>query len=178
MMLMKCFVFQAGWEISGCVWLTMLSTFVFQAGIVSAAEDDTGSFPYLYATVSNLNASFPVIEYLAPTNLNKRDDDRPDFLYDTNQPARIINFYGHWCVKMFQKCNVSFVADSINHHFQVCYLQELPSSFRVVQQKRNAASRPIQRDVASLWCFVSFESQTVPAADCTGLPTDPSLESR
>jgi hypothetical protein len=50
------------------------------------------SFPYLYATKSDLNASFPVIEYIAPTSARQLENDRPNFLYDPNQGYRIVVF--------------------------------------------------------------------------------------
>lgn len=52
------------------------------------------SFPYLYATKEDPNASFPVIDYIAPVDL--KGPDRPAFLYDTDQSYRIVEFYGHW----------------------------------------------------------------------------------
>jgi hypothetical protein len=88
-----------------CLWPMLVhGFFIFQARIVSVAAggDATDSFPYLYATRSNYNASFPVIEYIAPTENSKLNDDRPAFLYDKNQPARIINWYGHWCTFLTQ----------------------------------------------------------------------------
>ena len=50
------------------------------------------SFPYMYATKNDLNASYPVIEYIAPTTAKKLENDRPDFLYDKNQGYRIVEF--------------------------------------------------------------------------------------
>jgi thiol:disulfide interchange protein len=81
------------------LWPMLLMVLVLQAGMVSVVSGGGAldSFPYLYATRSNYSASFPVIEYIAPTEASKLNDDRPDFLYDKNQPARIINWYGHWC---------------------------------------------------------------------------------
>lgn len=81
------------------LWSMLLKILVWQAGMVSfvACGNAADSFPYLYATRSNSNASFPVVEYIAPMDKLRLNDDRPDFLYDKNQPARIINWYGHWC---------------------------------------------------------------------------------
>lgn len=50
------------------------------------------SFPYLYANKNDLNASYPVIEYIAPTTARQLENDRPDFLYDQNQGYRIVVF--------------------------------------------------------------------------------------
>jgi hypothetical protein len=59
-----------------------------KAGISGAQT----SFPYLYATKNDLNASYPVIEYIAPTAAKQLENDRPSFLYDPNQGYRIVVF--------------------------------------------------------------------------------------
>jgi hypothetical protein len=50
------------------------------------------SFPYLYATRNDLNASYPVLEYIAPTNQKQLENDKPNFLYDQRQGYRIVVF--------------------------------------------------------------------------------------
>jgi thiol-disulfide isomerase/thioredoxin len=55
------------------------------------------SFPYIYASRTNHNASFPVIEYFAPTGKKQLDNDKPAFLYSEKEGYRIVVFYGHWC---------------------------------------------------------------------------------
>lgn len=59
-------------------------------------------YPYLYATPTDKDASYPVIEHLAPQDRGELIDpdimDRPDFLYDPqNQGYRVVEFYIHWC---------------------------------------------------------------------------------
>lgn len=73
------------------------------------------SFPYLYGVEGNPNASFPVMEHLAPAHRRYRPDqqhlqqqqqheqhdeneeDRPDFLFRDTGTYRIVEFYVHWC---------------------------------------------------------------------------------
>jgi hypothetical protein len=54
--------------------------------------NDAASFPYLYATRTDLNASFPVVEYIAPTRQKDLENDRPSFLYAKRQGFRIVVF--------------------------------------------------------------------------------------
>lgn len=66
----------------------------------SATAEYVAKYPFLYASESDKNASFPVIEHLSPEfrGLDKDSDDRPDFLYaPDNQSYRIVEFYIHWC---------------------------------------------------------------------------------
>lgn len=57
-------------------------------------------YPYLYATkdaVTN-EASFPVVDHIAPANSKERVQDRPDFLYKPHPDTyRVVEFYVHWC---------------------------------------------------------------------------------
>lgn len=81
--------------------------------------------PFLYATLDNANASFPVIEHLSReyrgdfhrTIDSKEEDtyddeeDRPDFLYNhEEQGYRIVEYYVHWCstCKLFAPVYRSF----------------------------------------------------------------------
>jgi hypothetical protein len=54
--------------------------------------NDVASFPYLYATRTDLNASFPVVEYIAPPRQKDLENDRPAFLYANRQGLRIVVF--------------------------------------------------------------------------------------
>lgn len=69
------------------------------AGKATKKEDHdvANSFPYLYASRKNFNASFPVIEHFAPSGKKNLVSDKPDFLYKEDQGYRIVVFYGHWC---------------------------------------------------------------------------------
>lgn len=81
--------------------LALLASTIVAAFPASARKvethDASSSFPYIYATRKNQNASFPVIEYIAPTGQKNLDNDKPPFLYRQNQGYRIVEFYGHWC---------------------------------------------------------------------------------
>lgn len=61
--------------------------------------NDPRPFPYLYATLDNPNASYPVIEYLSPEHrgLDKDSENRPSFLYSPDNGYRIVEYYIHWC---------------------------------------------------------------------------------
>ena len=59
---------------------------------VKAKDNDPASFPYLYATRTDLNASFPVVEHIAPARKRDLEDDRPSFLYAKRQGFRIVVF--------------------------------------------------------------------------------------
>lgn len=119
-----------------------------RAGKAVTSQD---SFPYLYATRTNHSASFPVIEYLAPTEKDRLNNDEPDFLYDTNQPARIINFYGHWCntCKNFKPHYVHFarkvkqLADRHNETLKVYAISCHPN--RKLCRKQTAQGYPLIR---------------------------------
>lgn len=88
---------------------------------LSAAEY-VPTYPFLYATALDANASFPVIEHLAPlyrrqdlsdrrtlakilegagdinnNNGDDENDDRPAFIYATTEGYRIVEYYLHWC---------------------------------------------------------------------------------
>lgn len=62
------------------------------------------SFPYLYAEVGNLSASYPVVDHLAISDrldFDERYDlngneDCPDFLFSDTGTYRIVEFYVHW----------------------------------------------------------------------------------
>jgi hypothetical protein len=79
-----------------CGWIVLLACALHQAlspaGVVVA--ESPNSFPYIYATRNNHNASFPVIEYFAPTG-RALDHDKPAFLYNKDQGYRIVVFYGY-----------------------------------------------------------------------------------
>jgi hypothetical protein len=53
------------------------------------------SFPYLYADRNNLNASYPVVEYIAPTTAKQLENDMPYFLYDPRQGYRVVVFVSY-----------------------------------------------------------------------------------
>ena len=57
-------------------------------------------YPYLYATkdaVTN-EASFPVVDHIAPDNSKERVEAKPDFLYNPPPDTyRVVEFYVHWC---------------------------------------------------------------------------------
>lgn len=133
---------------------TALFAFAFgvRTGVLAAkAVTKQDSFPYLYATRSNHSASFPVIEYIAPSEKGKLNDDEPDFLYNTNQPARIVNFYGHWCntCKNFKPHYVHFarkvkqLADRHNETLKVYAISCHPN--RKLCRKQTAQGYPLIR---------------------------------
>jgi Erv1 / Alr family/Thioredoxin len=81
------------------LWLQLLLTATLVATPQVLAKKHAAvanSFPYLYATRTNSNASFPVVEYFAPTGNKNLDANKPAFLYDEHQGYRIVNFYAHW----------------------------------------------------------------------------------
>jgi thiol-disulfide isomerase/thioredoxin len=106
----------------------LLAISILQLPIQQAQAEYLHKYPFLYATIENANASFPVIEHLSrefrrdfhlssETSNNKQngsdegDDDRPDFLYNhEGQGYRIVEFYVHWCTtcKLFASVYRSF----------------------------------------------------------------------
>jgi hypothetical protein len=50
------------------------------------------SFPYLYATKNNPDASAPVIDHIAPIGKKELMSQKPDFLYKDIDRYRIVNF--------------------------------------------------------------------------------------
>jgi hypothetical protein len=82
----------------GCLTsLLMLLLLLHLPAISCFGGSVTTGFPYMYATERNPNASYPVIDHIAPEDRRERDVQKPAFLYDPNQGYRIVNFYGHWC---------------------------------------------------------------------------------
>jgi hypothetical protein len=66
---------------------------VFRGGrVMKGKNNDPASFPYLYATRTDYNASFPVVEYIAPARQKDLENDRPGFLYGPRQGFRIVVF--------------------------------------------------------------------------------------
>lgn len=88
-------------SIKRIAWMFRLTAtfYALLTAVEVTAESGQGqnSFPYLYASRSNHNASFPVIEYFAPTGRKQLENDKPAFLYGDKQGYRIVEFYGHWC---------------------------------------------------------------------------------
>lgn len=93
-----------------CLMLLLLAVNFVSGAAAKGKADDANSFPYLYATRTNVNASFPVIEHFAPTGKKHLENNKPNFLYKGDQGYRIVNFYGHWCntCKNFKPHFVSF----------------------------------------------------------------------
>lgn len=50
------------------------------------------SFPYLYATRKDPDASKPVIDHIAPVGMKELTNQKPDFLYTDIDRYRIVNF--------------------------------------------------------------------------------------
>jgi thiol-disulfide isomerase/thioredoxin len=78
--------------------IVMLAS-LLQTTSVLAQGSSSKSFPYLYATLDDPNASYPVIDHLSPPHrgLDKDTEDRPAFLYDPDNGYRIVEYYIHWC---------------------------------------------------------------------------------
>ena len=58
---------------------------VYSLSVVTALSFSTSN--YLY---KGDKGAYPVIDY-------ESDEDRPSFLYDTNNGPRIVEFYSPWC---------------------------------------------------------------------------------
>lgn len=79
------------------VLLLLFSAALFVPSCAAAAT--SRSFPYLYATIDDPNASHPVRDHLSPEHrgLDKDSLNRPDFLYGHTNGYRIVEYYIHWC---------------------------------------------------------------------------------
>jgi thiol-disulfide isomerase/thioredoxin len=56
-----------------------------------SSEDAPSASDYFYL---NDPKAIDITELEAPP---KGEEDRPDFLYSTNQGVRLVEFYAHWC---------------------------------------------------------------------------------
>jgi thiol-disulfide isomerase/thioredoxin len=57
----------------------------------SSSEDAASASDYFYL---NDPTAIDITEFEAPP---KGQENRPDFLYSTNQGIRLVEFYAHWC---------------------------------------------------------------------------------
>jgi thiol-disulfide isomerase/thioredoxin len=58
---------------------------------LESSEDEPSASDYFYM---NDPEAIDITEFEAPP---KGQDNRPDFLYSTNQGIRLVEFYAHWC---------------------------------------------------------------------------------
>jgi Erv1 / Alr family/Thioredoxin len=72
--------------------ITRLCVFAAFSLVSRIAAHSYYSYPYLYRTEKDPNASLPVLDHVAT------DTDAPDFLYRPNPNSyRVTEFYVHWC---------------------------------------------------------------------------------
>lgn len=88
-------------RVLGRCFLIMLALLPFlqTTNVLAQLGSSSQSFPYLYATLDDPNASYPVIDHLSPKHrgLDNDTEDRPAFLYSPDNGYRIVEYYIHWC---------------------------------------------------------------------------------